>query len=172
MPEHTETERRNIDLVNNLFEAGPDYDRTTMWAEDVTWWNGLPLLPHAVGTTEHQGIGAVLQILAGAGQPHPGTGIDVYDLSTNRFTDVVVLADGDWVVRQHTQHSTTLGGKPYRNVYCFVFRFNGDGKVEYVTEHWNTWWAQRVLFDNFEVEPAHPLPPPRPGAEGEAGAER
>ncbi len=32
------------------------------------------------------------------------------------------------------------------------------GKVQYLTEHWNTWYAHRVLFDNFPVEPAHPLP--------------
>jgi ketosteroid isomerase-like protein len=80
------------------------------------------------------------------------------DLATNRCTDVVVLAAGDWVVRQHTQHSTTLGGKPYRNVYCFVFRFDAAGRIAYLTEHWNTWLAHKVLFESFEVEPAHPLP--------------
>jgi hypothetical protein len=36
-------------------------------------------------------------ILAGSGQPHPGRGIDGYDLATNRFSDVVVLGDGDRV---------------------------------------------------------------------------
>jgi ketosteroid isomerase-like protein len=110
------------------------------------------------GETEHRGIDAIRRILRGSGQPHPGTGVDSYDLATNRFTDVVVLADGDWVVRQHTQHSTTLGGRTYRNVYCFVFRFDADGRIAYLTEHWNTWYAQRVLFDNYPVEPAHPVP--------------
>jgi len=38
-----------------------------------------------------------------------------------------------------------------------VFRFGADGKIAYLTEHWNTWYAHRVLFDNFPVEPAHPL---------------
>jgi hypothetical protein len=42
-------------------------------------------------------------------------------------------------------------------VYCFVFRFNDEGKIQYLTEHWNTWYAHKVLFNNFEVEPAHPL---------------
>jgi ketosteroid isomerase-like protein len=157
MPSYTDAEQRNIDAVNAMFEAGPELDRVDLFADDAVWWNGLPLIPGNVGETEHRGIEAIRRILHGAGQPHTGTGIDSYDLMTTRFTDVLVLADGDHVVRQHTQHSTTLGGQPYRNVYCFVFRFDGDGKIRYLTEHWNTWYAHRVLFDNFPVEPAHPL---------------
>ena len=159
MPQYTDTEQRNIDTVNALFEAGPEYDRIGIWADDAVWWNGLPLLPMNPGQTEHKGIDAIKAILFASGQPSSGgSGVDSYDLATNRFTDVVVLADGDWVVRQHTQHSTTLGGKPYRNVYCFVFRFGEDGRIAYLTEHWNTWYAHKVLFENHEVEPAHPLP--------------
>jgi ketosteroid isomerase-like protein len=167
MPTYSDTERRNVEAVNAMFGAGRELDRSTLFADDAVWWNGLPLLPGNVGETEHRGIEAIRRILGGSGKPHPGTGIDSYDLATNRFTDVVVLADGDYVVRQHTQHSTTLGGKPYRNVYCFVFRFNAEGKIQYLTEHWNTWYAQRVLFDNFPVEPAHP-----DGPQGQEGQER
>ena len=157
MADYTPTEQRNIDTVTAMFEGGPELDRSTLFEDDALWWNGLPLLPGNEGRTEHRGIDAIRLILRGSGQPHPGTGIDSYDLATNRFSDVVVLADGAFVVRQHTQTSTTLGGKPYRNVYCFVFRFNENGKIAYLTEHWNTWYAERVLFHNFEVEPAHPL---------------
>ncbi len=156
MPAYTADEQRNIDTVAAMFGAGRELDRATLFADDAVWWNGLPLLPGNVGETEHRGIDAIRNIRRGSGRAHTGTGIDSYDLTTNRFDDVVVLADGDFVVRQHTQSSTTLGGKPYRNVYCFVFRFNADGKIQYLTEHWNTWYAHRVLFDNFAVEPAHP----------------
>ena len=158
MPDYSATEKRNIDTVNAMFGAGRELDRATLFADDAVWWNGLPLIPGNVGETEHKGIEAIRRILRGSGQPHPGSGIDSYDLATNRFSDVLVLADGDWVVRQHTQTSKTLGGQDYRNVYCFVFRFNDDGKIAYLTEHWNTWYAHRVLFDNYPVEPAHPLP--------------
>jgi ketosteroid isomerase-like protein len=155
---YTTAQQRNIDTVNAMFEAGPELDRVTLFADDAVWWNGLPLMPGSLyGKTEHRGIDQIKQILHGSGQPHHGTGIDSYDLATNRFTDVLVLANGDYVIRQHTQHSTTLGGQAYRNVYCFVFRFNDDGKIAYLTEHWNTWYAHRVLFDNFPVEPAQPL---------------
>ena len=157
MPDYTPTEKRNIDSVNAMFEAGPELDRASLFAVDAIWWNGLPLIPGNVGETEHKGIDAIKGILYGSGRQHPGTGIDSYDLMTNRFSDVLVLADGNYVIRQHTQTSKTLGGQDYRNVYCFVFRFNDDGKIAYLTEHWNTWYAERVLFNNFAVEPAHPV---------------
>ena len=70
--------------------------------------------------------------------------------------DVLVLADGDHVVRQHTFHATAHGGQAYSNVYCFVFRFSADGRIQYLTEHWNTWHAHNVLFNNFKLAPARP----------------
>jgi ketosteroid isomerase-like protein len=47
-------------------------------------------------------------------------------------------------------------GQHYANTYCFVFRFDDEGRITYLTEHWNTWQAQRVLMQNFEVQPARP----------------
>ena len=157
MPNHTETEQRNIDAVNQMFGGNRELDRSTLFAEDAVWWNGLPRIPGNVGETEHRGIDAIRNILSGSGKPHGKSGIDSYNKGTNAYSDVLVLADGDFVVRQHTMTSTTLGGRAYRNVYCFVFRFNPEGKIVYLTEHWNTWYAAKVLFDNFDVEPAHPL---------------
>jgi len=151
-------QQRNIDTVNAIFEAGPEFDRLQAFRDDAVWWNGLPKLPGAEGVTEHRGHEAIARILYGSGQPHPGKGIDSYDLASNRFTDVLVLADGDYVMRQHTQHSKTLAGRDYRNVYCFVFHFDEAGKIRYLTEHWNTWYANKVLFENWPLEPAHPLP--------------
>src|SRR4029079_5536426 len=75
----------------------------------------------------------------------------------------VVLADGDWVVRQHTMHARTHGGRSYTNVYCFVFRFDQAGRVLYLTEHGNTWHAERFLLDQWSLEPAHPLGTPKAG---------
>jgi ketosteroid isomerase-like protein len=158
MATYTATEQTNIDTVNAMFSAGRELDRATLFADDAVWWNGLPLLPGMVGETEHKGIEEITKILRGSGQRHGTSGIDSYDIPTNTFSDVLVLADGDYVVRQHTQQSTTLGGQTYRNVYCFVFRFNASGRIAYLTEHWNTWHAHNVLFNNFAMEPAHPLP--------------
>ena len=90
-------------------------------------------------------------------RPELGPGQDVYDMKTMRAEDVIMLADGDYVVRQQTCRAKTVHGNDYANTYCFVFRFDDDGKIVYLTEHWNTWYAHHVLFDNFHVEPAHPL---------------
>ena len=80
----------------------------------------------------------------------------MYDLATARHEDVVMLADGDWVVRQETFRARTHGGQEYCNVYCFVYRMNDAGRIQYLTEHWNTWHAYNRLFNRFELEPAHP----------------
>ena len=36
------------------------------------------------------------------------------------------------------------------------WEFNSDGLIQYLTEHWNTWHAYNILFNNFAMEPAHP----------------
>jgi ketosteroid isomerase-like protein len=158
VPAYSEQEQRNIDQVNKMFGSPRDFDRSTLFADDAVWWNGLPLLPGMRGETEHKGVEEIRKILHASGtKGKPGAGTDSYDKATNAYSDVVVLADGDFVVRQHTMTSTTLGGQSYQNVYCFVYRFNDEGKIQYLTEHWNTWHAHNVLFNNFAVEPAHPL---------------
>ncbi len=155
MPNYSPEEQRNIDAANALFGAELA-DKSTLFAEDAVWWNGLPFVRSA-GVTEHEGIEAIREILTGAGRARGDrSGIDAYDLSTARNEDVLVLADGDYVVRQHTFRARTHGGQEYANVYCFVFRFNAEGRIQYLTEHWNTWHAHNVLFNNFDLEPAHP----------------
>ena len=160
MPAYTEIEERNLDAVRQMFgEApGPD-DKSLLFAEDGVWWNGLPMIPGAEGVMEHRGRDAIRNILPsqnkGRGLP-PGR--DTYKLETCRATDVVMLADGDWVVRQQNMTAETKLGQHYANTYCFVFKFNAAGEIEYLTEHWNTWQAQRVLMHNYEVQPARPVP--------------
>ncbi|MEZ5571057.1 MAG: hypothetical protein R3E64_03450 [Halioglobus sp.] len=156
MSHYTAQQQRNIDTVNNLFEADASYDRISIFVRDAVWWNGLPHVANN-GATEHKGIDAIIRLMSGSGDPsNLKNGIDAYDLTTNRFEDVLVLADGDFVVRQHTQKSKTHSGRDYCNVYCFVVKFNDEGKIIYLTEHWNTWHAHRFLLDNFHLEPAHP----------------
>ena len=155
--EHTEVEERNLGVVRQMFgEAEGPADKTELFATDAVWWNGLPMIPNAVGTTEHRGIEAIRNILPSGGVKKVAPGVDGYDMSTARAEDVVMLADGDYVVRQQTFSAKTMAGRDYRNVYCFVFRFDADGKIAYLTEHWNTWHAYNVLFNNFAMEPAHP----------------
>lgn len=156
MNNYSETQQRNIDSANSLFD-GSCGDPATLFADDAVWWNGLPRLPGLEGNTEHKGIETIKKILYGAGQDKPGSGTDSYDLSTTQFSNVLVLADGDYVIRQHTQHSKTNSGKDYKNVYCFVLQFDDAGKIAYLTEHWNTWYANKVLLDNWDLDPAQPV---------------
>ena len=156
MPDYTPEEQRNIDSVNALFDVEGLPDKSVLFAEDAVWWNGLPFVGEP-GQTEHRGIEAIRAILTGASSTKgKSAGVDAYDLSTARNEDIVVLADGNYVVRQHTFRAKTHRGRDYSNVYCFVFKFDEDGKIAYLTEHWNTWHAYNVLFNNFELEPAHP----------------
>ena len=139
-----------------MFAPGDTESKVELFADDAVWWNGLPFVGKP-GETEHKGKEAIRAILTGSGTARAAdSGVDVYDLSTSRNEDVIMLADGDYVVRQQTFHATTHGGQSYSNVYCFVFRFNEAGEITYLTEHWNTWHAWNVLFNNWDLEPAHP----------------
>ena len=154
----TERERRNVAAVDLLFSPPAGFDPSTLFRDDATWWNGLPYIAGREGATEHAGIEAIRGILWGAGADQSGRGVDAYDLGTTRYEDVVVMADGDLVLRQHTMRARSHGGQSYVNVYAFVFRFDDEGRIAYLTEHWNTWHAWNVLFHHFPMEPAHPLP--------------
>jgi ketosteroid isomerase-like protein len=155
---YTDTELRNLRIVRQFFgeEPGPS-DKSTLFAEDGAWWNGLPMIPGAEGTMEHRGREAIRNLLP---SQRRGQGLlpgrDTYRLETCRATEVVMIADGDWVVRQQNMTADTVRGQAYANTYCFVFRFTDDGEIAYLTEHWNTWQAQRMLMNSFEVQPARP----------------
>ena len=154
---YTPLEERNLKVVRQFFgeEEGPT-DKSELFAEDGAWWNGLPLIPGAEGRTEHRGRDAIRLLLPSQKAGPRRAGLDPYDLPTMRADDVLVLADGDHDVRQQTFRARTVSGRDYANTYCFVFRFDRDGRIVYLTEHWNTWHAHRTLFDHFDVEPAHP----------------
>jgi ketosteroid isomerase-like protein len=157
MREYDPTEQRNLRVVRQfLGEVPGPSDKAELFAPDGVWWNGLPMIPGAVGVTEHVGRDAIRNLLPSQTTSKLGKGGDRYDLTTKQVDDVVTLADGDYVVRQQTFRARTLRGRQYENTYCFVFRFNDRGEIQYLTEHWNTWHAHRVLFDNFDVTPAHP----------------
>jgi ketosteroid isomerase-like protein len=158
MSRHTDQEQAHIAVTERLFDTTNPEDKSLLFAEDAVWWNGLPFVGGR-GETEHKGRAAIKAILTGAtsGPKREAvqTGVDAYDVSTIRNEDIVLLADGNYVVRQHTMYAKTHGGQDYCNVYCFVFRFGDDGLIHYLTEHWNTWHAHNVLFNNFHIEPAH-----------------
>ena len=61
-----------------------------------------------------------------------------------RLNVLRILADGEYVVVQADGRATTKKGKPYNNVYCFVYRIAGD-KITEVTEYQDTELATGTL---------------------------
>ena len=56
------------------------------------------------------------------------------------------------IIEQFRQHDGDTGS-PEVQIAILTER------IQYLTEHWNTWQAQRVLMQNFEVQPARPIQP-------------
>jgi nitroreductase len=147
----------NEATVHAFFEGPRDLDRLSLLAPDCEWWNGLGRLPGAEGQTVFRGrdeIGRVLLGRGGVTTLSTGETVDRYDLRTAAFSDVISIADGDHVFRQHTYRATTVGGRPYQNVYGFLFRFRADGLVDRIWEHWGTLAAWEQLFRRPGAEPS------------------
>jgi nitroreductase len=137
------------ETVRLFFEGDRSVDRLGLLAETCRWWNGLGRLPGAEGQTEFVGRDQIGEFLLARGGHHrlsTGEVVDRYDLETARFDDVVTIADGDFVFRQHTYRAKTVGGRDYENAYGFLFHFDGDGLVDRIWEHWGTLAAWNTLF--------------------------
>ncbi|HEX7096505.1 MAG TPA: nitroreductase family protein [Acidimicrobiales bacterium] len=140
---------RQLEVVTQFFEGPRDLDRLSLMSDDVEWWNGIGKFSSAPGQTVFRGkdeIGAIVLGRAPAPPQPNGRRVDRYDLTTARFDDVHVIADGPYVFRQHTYRAKKRAGRDYENVYGFLFRFNDDGLIDRIWEHWNTLVAYETLF--------------------------
>ena len=94
-------------------------------ADDMQWtWMGSGSLSHTF-----QGKEAVVNELLSSVKE---TLKPPYQVIPHRF-----IADGDFVVVEHTGKNTTPEGKPYNNKYCWVCRFSG-GKLCELREYMDT----------------------------------
>ena len=137
------------EVVRLFFEGDRSIDRLSLLSERCVWWNGLGRLPGAEGRTEFVGRDEIGEFLLARGGHHrlsTGEVVDRYDLTTARFADVVTIADGDFVFRQHTYTAKTMGGRDYENAYGFLFHFDDDGLIDRIWEHWGTLAAWDTLF--------------------------
>lgn len=146
MNRYSAEEERNLGVVRNIFDPPAGFDYAAAIADDCIWWNALAEFPGHEGTTEHRGKARVLEIMSGAGADYSAQGIDSYDMSTRTYHDVIEICDDAFVFRQQRFRARTHGGQRYENTYGFLFRFNGEGKVDRIWEHWDTLTAKRVLF--------------------------
>jgi len=139
----------NLEVVEQFFSGPRELDRLSLMSDDCEWFNGIGKFPAAPGQTTFVGKDEIGRVVLGrAPSPTPLTGrkVDRYDLTTARFHDVHTVADGPYVFRQHGYTATTLGGRHYANFYGFLFRFDDDGLIDRVWEHWGTLEAYEKLF--------------------------
>jgi|1185.fasta_scaffold05351_2 nitroreductase len=142
---------RNLEVVERFFTGPRDLDRLSLLSDDCEWFNWIGKFPAAPGQTVFTGKDEIGRVILGrAPSPPPPSGrmVDRYDLTTARFHDVETIADGPYVFRQHGYTATTLGGREYSNVYGFLFRFDGEGLIDRVWEHWGTLAAYEQLFQH------------------------
>ncbi len=56
-----------------------------------------------------------------------------------------LIAGGEWVVTESKGTATTLGGAPYNNTYCHLFKVR-DGRIVQFVEYNDSSLVERVLF--------------------------
>ena len=88
---------------------------------------------------KYEGRQSLLNLLAGV----TSTFRDGIDYTINR-----AIAADNTVITTFTGNGTTLNGKSYRNEYCSIWDFDGDGQIIHITE----------FFDSHHVTSVIPLP--------------
>jgi len=98
---------------------------TEVMAEDFRWrWMGTGQWSHTFDGRE-----SVINELFAAVK---STLTEPFEVIAHRF-----IAEGDYVVIEHTGQNTTIEGKPYNNKYCWVCRFS-EGKLLELREYMDT----------------------------------
>jgi len=94
-------------------------------AEDMQWsWMGTENWTRTFKGKES----VVNELLAGVKE----TLMESYEVELHQF-----IAEGDFVVIEHTGKNTTPDGRPYHNRYCWVCRFS-DRKLKELREYMDT----------------------------------
>jgi hypothetical protein len=94
-------------------------------AEDMQWmWMGTGQLSHTFEGKES----VVNELLASVKE----TLTEPFKIIVHRF-----IAEGDYVVIEHSGRNTTPDGRPYNNKYCWVCRI-AEGKLRELREYMDT----------------------------------
>lgn len=118
----------NKQLMQNIFaemsEGNLDPFIDAM-AEDMEWtWMGTGQWSHTFEGKES----VVNELLAAV----KSTLTEPFEVVVHRF-----IAEGDFVVIEHSGKNTTPDGRPYNNKYCWVCRFS-EGKLRELREYMDT----------------------------------
>lgn len=104
-------------------------------ADDAEWWL-IGLLPQSGRYVGKDAI--VNDLLAPFGA--------VWEENKQTFELHSVLASGDHVVVELSSRGTTAHGNSYHGIYCYVLRFDGDGRIARVRAYVDTGYALGILF--------------------------
>lgn len=120
----SDNKQRMQNIFNELSQGKLDPFIDIM-AEDMQWtWMGTEQWSHTFKGKES----VVNELLAAV----KSTLTEPFEVVAHRF-----IAEGDYVVIEHTGKNTTPDGRPYNNNYCWVCRFS-DGKLRELHEYMDT----------------------------------
>jgi ketosteroid isomerase-like protein len=137
----------NAQLIREHFKAKDELDREAiraMLTDDARWW--VPISGMKRGL-------AVRPIIGGNELADMLTTLSLTLYERNRSWNVQhVIADESMGAAQ-VELTTTLAsnGKPYHNIYAYVFRFD-NGKIAEIWEHADTAYAFGQLDGTYEAD--------------------
>jgi len=106
-------------------------------AEDMEWtWMGTEQWSHTFKGKEAVVNELLVEVKATLTEP--------FEVIPHRF-----IAEGDYVVIEHSGKNTTPDGRPYNNKYCWVCRFS-EGKLRELREYMDTELVTKTFGTNSE----------------------
>ena len=123
-----------IDLLEGMVSRNPT-KLSNVLAEEAVWHTPPSSIPAYAGP--HRGLGAILNLVAGAGG-------DLFELGSQRVEIEHIVAEGDIAAAQFRQIATTKSGRNYNNLYSFFFRCK-NGKIVEVWENLDTGYFYGVF---------------------------
>ena len=142
--------QHNLEVVEQFFSGPRDLDRLSLMSDDCEWFNGMGKFPAAPGQTMFRGKDEI-----GARRARAGT-VAAADQRPARSTATTSPPPASTTstpspTARTCSASTTTPPRPsaagdYENFYGFLFRFDDDGLIDRVWEHWGTLAAYEQLF--------------------------
>jgi ketosteroid isomerase-like protein len=137
----------NAELIRDHFAAKDELDREAlraMFTDDVRWWVPISGEKRGLAVRPLAGADALSEMLT-------SLSLKLYERNRS-WTLQHVIADENMAAAQ-VELTTTLAsnGKPYRNVYVYVFRIE-DGKIAEIWEHVDTAYAFGQFDGTFEAD--------------------
>ena len=135
------TRDEQLKVVDDFFDGPRELDRLSLMSDDVEWWNGIGKFPGAPGPDRVPGQGRDRRPGARSGPRSPAAQRPAGRPLRPDHAELRRRAHHrrrPYVFRQHTYRATTMRGRPYENVYGFLFRFDDDGLIDRIWEHWGT----------------------------------